>query len=488
MSEKLTGMNGVIVIETESGKEISRVKNTVTKCWEEFIAAMGIDGFYAGMSAIEAGQNFVFSPISQTGNNGLSYYQNSDSLLTIYLLNLSEAEKAALTKDSNNLPVYDSELNIDSSKIVGYATATYTATESKQGYLIPMENTNLINPRRHGLKFKWDTGVLSGTYNAIAIGFNVLKRPYNGMCIYRGLETNNKVLGESSPDGYMIKPGVKNSDGSIVITGENEILLGDSTAVDKGRKILNLATGETTLLSSDDVRYNFPLVKGYYPQLCSGNYFVYSNLSNLFKVDISTKSQTSVGTGTDCFIYNGYIYSKYSNTIYRAYTLDNITYTSSKNLTIANMKIPSEFLESNNGYYFGISSVGNKYLVCYRYNYSTISSYSYPLMKAFICSDPTNIAGSITEMIPFLNTFNGCEILGKKVFFNQVIPHSIAYNNQYTYLNSAGTGSVIVAKNGLKMTTEGLYGNMMSFKVFDENQQIPTGEGLKITYFYTFEQ
>ena len=487
MSEKISGMGGVILVETESGRELAKVKNTVTNLLEEYVAAQSLGFMYAGNSAIEAGENFVFSPIAHD-NYGLTFYPNADSLITVYLLNLSEAEKAALNKSSNILPVYDGEFNIDSSKIVGYATATYTAKEPKQGYLIPTTGTTLANPRCHGLKFQWDTGVLSGTYNAIAIGFNVTKYPYSGVSIYRGLETNNKVLGENASDGYMIKPGIKSSDGSIVITGENEILLGDSSATQYGRKILNLVTGEVTFLASDDIRYGFPLVKAYFPQLCTGNYFVYSDGSSLYQLDLSTKSKSKIATGYDCFIYNGYVYSRYNTTTYRAYALNTLTYASSKNLTIANMNFPPAFLESKNSYAYGISNIGDNYLLTYRYNYGTNDSMSYPYMMALICSNPSDIAGSIIEIVPYLNTFNGSVIAGKKVFFNYIFPHSAIYQNNYYYRNSAGTGSINFKKNGVKMTTEGLYGNLLSFKTFDTDQQIPTGEGLKLTYYYTFEQ
>ena len=487
MSEKISGMGGVILVETESGRELAKVKNTVTNLLEEYVAAQSLGFMYAGNSAIEAGENFVFSPISNT-DFGSNFQVNADGLITIYLLNLSEAEKSALNKNSNILPVYDGEFNIDSSKIVGYANATYTATEPKQGYLIPTTGLTLSNPRRHGLKFQWDTGVLSGTYNTIAIGFNITKYPYSGVSIYRGLETNNQVIGENASEGYMIKPGIQSSDGSIVITGENEVLLGDSSSTQYGRKILNLVTGETTLLSSDDARYGFPLVKAYYPQLCTGNYFVYSDGSGLYKVDLSTKSKSKITTGYDCFIYNGYVYSRYNTTTYRAYALNTLTYTSSKNLTIANMNFPSSFLESKSGYAYGISNIGDKYLLTYRYNYGTSDYRAYPYMMAVICSNPSDILGSIVEIIPYLNTFNGSVVAGKKVFFNNVFPHSTTYKNTYYYRDSAGTGSKGLSKHGVKMTTEGLYGNLLSFKTFDTDQQIPTGEGLKLTYYYTFEQ
>lgn len=176
MNEKISGMGGVILVETESGKTLNHIKNQVTILLEELLAAWGLGSFYSGNSCIEAGQDFVFSPISNS--SGIpNFYYNKDALITVYLLNLSAEERAALSKNSTILPVYDSTFEIDPNKIVGFATATYSATEAKQGYLIPLTGTTLANVRRHGLKFQWDTGVLSGTYNAIAIGFNVTKNP-----------------------------------------------------------------------------------------------------------------------------------------------------------------------------------------------------------------------------------------------------------------------------------------------------------------------
>jgi len=489
MSDIISGMGGVILVETESGKTLNHVKNQVTVLLEEYLAAWALGAMYSGCSAMEAGQNFVFSPIGFT-NGSHDYYSNADGSITAYLLNLSAEERAALSKNSNLLPIYNSSFEIDSNKLVGFATATYTATEAKQGYLIPTTGTTLANPRRHGLKFQWDTGVLSGTYNCIAIGFNVTHRPCNGVSIYRGLESNNQILGESEPKGYMIKPGIKNADGSVVITGENEVLLGDSSANQKGRKVLNLVTGEVTLLSSDDIRYDFPLVNGWFPQLCTGNYFVYSTgIGSLYKIDLSTKTQSTINTGYDCFIYNGYLYSRYNTTTYRAYTLDTLTYTSSKNLTIANMHFPSSFLESKNNYIFGISNIGENYLVVYRFNnYGTSVTVGQDYMMALICSNPSDIEGSIIEILPYMNTFNGAVVAGKKVFFDYYFPHSDSNINDAMYMNAAGTSSKTIYKNGLKMTTEGLYGNLLSFKTFDTDQEIPTGEGLKLTYYYTFEQ
>jgi hypothetical protein len=42
--------------------------------------------------------------------------------------------------------------------------------------------------------------------------------------------------------------------------------------------------------------------------------------------------------------------------------------------------------------------------------------------------------------------------------------------------------------NGCKMCKSGMYGNLFSFHTYEEDQQIPAGQALKLEYYYTFEQ
>lgn len=481
-------LNGYIKVCSESGKVLADVENAVTELWESVVAASGIDNLFCGMSAIEAGQSFICGPVF-VDNQYLNYYYNSDYLFTVYLLYLSEAEKKALNKSSNLLPIYNSSFEVDNDKVVGFATATYQATKAKEGYLQPITGENLMNVKRHALKFKWDVNVLSGSYNTIAIGLNVFTNPYNGITVYRGLEANNTLLGETAAGGYLLRPGVKTTDGSLVITKDNEILLGDGTTVNKGRKVLNLTTGEITLLNIDDPRYDFPLFEGICPQLVINDNLVYSNFSRLYRVDIRTKTSKEItSNGYDAFIYNGYLYSKFgSGTTYRAYSLDTFAYTASAELDASAFNLPDVFLESKTYYDRFISNIGDNYLIVYRFgNYQTNTTNTNSDMKAFICSDLGNAKGSIIEIIPNLNTLSGYIIDGKKVFFNHIIP--FMYFNSAYYRNMSGSSSSTVNKRGLKMTTEGLYGNLISFKTFDEDQTIPTDEGINLTYYYTFEQ
>ena len=193
-------------------KVLVDVENTITELFEEVVAAGSIDMMYGMNSAIEGGQTFLGIQNPEISSD--VYYTTPNYFITVYFLNLGSAELQALTKKSHTLPIYAGDYTLDESKIVGFATSTYTATKPKQGYLDPLKGENLIKHRRHGLRFKWDANVLSGSYNCIAVGMRTDVDRFSGISMYRGVETANPILGEAVARGYWLRPGVKNSDGS----------------------------------------------------------------------------------------------------------------------------------------------------------------------------------------------------------------------------------------------------------------------------------
>ena len=484
MNMKLRGKIKFITEENGIEKVLEEVENSVTELYEENVAAFGIEGLYCGMGAIEAGQTFLSTPTPYYPTTAVNYGRNKNYNICAYFLNLPEATKTALTKKSKTLPLYTSTYEIDDSVIVGYATGTYTATEAKQGYIDAVKGTNLINSRRHTVRFKWDVGVMNGEYNAVVIGMNVMTDKYNGICLYRGIESNNVILGETASGGYMVGPSVKSSDG-VVYTSDTEILLGDSTETKKARKVLDLVSGEETILESTDHRYDFPLHVAHLPQLTVGNYLVFANdLSSVHKMDLTTKAVTSLATGSGMFLYNNYLYVRYNATTFRAYTTDTLTYTSSANLTLANMNIPEEFTAkiSTSGYYMGITSVGNKYMV-YLWKSKTLADV---LDKCLICTDPTDVANSIVEILPQVNTQNAVEINGEMIFFAKEVVSPLYIGGFGTYATDSSTTAV--QKRGVKFSKNSLCGNLFSFKTFDTPKTIETDKPTIIEYSYTFEQ
>lgn len=480
-------LKGKIRVSSDNGV-LSDVENTVTGLFEDLVAAGTVDHFFVGSHPVELGRIFISHYTPSAGSSNTNYYSYPQALFTVYLLNLSQAERESLKKTSHLLPVYNSSFEIDDSKVVGYANAYAVGTANKKGYVQPLDSDFLMNYRRHGLMFKWDADVISGTFNTIAVGMNVMNNRFAGLCMFMGLESNNQALGENAPSGYFIRPGVKNSDGSIVLTNDNEILLGDTTSTQKARKVLNLVTGVITILDTTDPRYDFPLYDCKFPQLCYGDYLIRDGNGTIYRVDLKTKAQSQISSGYGCFIYDGYLYTRYDSSTFRAYNLSNFSYTTSKNLSIANMNFPPEFTASVSYHYMRVSNLGENFLISFQraHTSSDIASFS-DAQKTIVCSDITNIAGSIVDVIPNVNTNMGVKIGNENYFFNNYIPNALTYNSSYTYPNAGGS-SKSLNMFGAKMCRSGMYGNLFSFHTYEEDQQIPAGQALKLEYYYTFEQ
>lgn len=468
------------------------VQNTIAKLFEEMVATGGIDSIYSACNPKEMGESYISSKtpfIDSNGYRSMSIFKHEP--LTVYFLNLDDAEIKALSNNSNVLPVYNSSFELDESKIVGYAYPISAATGSKQGYSEELSGITLINPRRHGQKFRWDANVMSGSYNCIAVGLNVMYSRFPGVALYRGLDCNNTVIGDSASTGYMIRPGVKNSDGSVVITSDTQILVGDGTSPSKGRRLIDLVTGEVTLLSSTDAAYDFPLLDAKYTQQVVGDYLLYDSGNTINRMNIATKAQTSMGTGNGGFLYNGFYYVRadYDYTYFKKYNTS--TWSSTTNdLDLTNMNVPDVLMSKISNPRFSITQLDDTHYLgtCYNTSYFGYPNSNYgEKICGVIFTDITNISGSIVKFLPNLDSCNGCLINGKYYFFSNNILVSNVNKNKYIYRNSSNT-EVTVDKKGVKFTTEDLCGNMFSFHTFETPQQIPAGEAIKLEYYYTFEQ
>lgn len=480
------GLQGYIDMVSDSGKYKVGVKNAITDLLAEVVAHKGIDLDFVLASPFEGGQTHLLT--NGVRQEGSLYNSKNNNLynVTVYLLNLSPAEKASLSSESTVLPIYDSsKLRIDQNKIVGYATANVSASGNKEGYLIPVDGMNLMDYKKHGLQFRWDAGVLSGSFNCIAIGMNVMKdlNIYNGVSLYRGLDNYNFLAGDINTRGNFMIPNVKSADGTVVLTGENEILLGGHTSGDytKSRYVLNLETGEYTALDVSDFRYDITLPQAHSgSQAVFGDYWIYQNSSNYYYVNIKTKaSNTKSGTYGGFFIKDGYLYihSNYSDTSH-TYTF----YAYNKDMSRANsadktITIPTEIYDQSN---LRIYNCGSKFILG---NVKKESSSVGPSIHTLICNNIDNIEGSITEILP--KVFAGCVISykGQPYFFSgDTTDYSDLSTTAHYFIK--GSSSDSFSKRGLRFCTNGMYGNMFSYKIFETDQQIPTGDGLKLQYNY----
>lgn len=491
--EKIKRLQGRIRVLTEKDgieKVLYDVENQVTELMEDLIASFGLDTIYSGMSCIEAGQNFLYmdSPVLDTATRW-NYGKNKNKNLCVYFLNLTDEDKNALSKSSVVLPLYSDTLEIDSDKIVGFATSSYTSSTEKEGYITKLTGVNLINPRRHCLKFKWDVGVMNGSYNAIAVGFNITDAVSTGISIYRGLDISNFVLGETASAGFFLRPGIKTDD--YVITEDYEILVGGTDNAKAARNVINLITGEVTLLESTDARYGLPLYDASLPQTVCGGYFFYqesANYANFYRRPISSSFTSTYQncfaslrySKNSIFAYNGYIYSQKTATEFYAYDPSTLSPVASANLNIEACNFPplmkTTFTTNSNAYTAGIFNIGSNYLVVDRYN-----------GWGLVCSDLTDICGSIVKILPRCNTYNAAVVNGENLYF--IREHADAFfgvNGSALYPTTSGTQYGF--KMGVKMSKDNLNGNMLSYKLFDEPQTISTTKNTLLEYYYTFEQ
>ena len=469
----------------QDNKPISEAVNTITLLWQELVASLGIDPLYGWGSSIEAGQSFA---ITQYPTND-SYFdtQNIDKLVTVYFLNLSQVERNALSSNSNHLPIFNSTGEIDTDKVVGYATFKTSATGTKEGYVQTLEGVDLINPRIHGCQFKWDAGVASGTFNCIAVGANVMVDRFTGYRTGRGIEFNCPVLGETVAGGFYLRPGVKSADGSVVITGDNEILIGDATDVDAARKVVNLVTGEVQNLDSTDSRYGYALIGADNMQMVVGDYLLYTNPTSLVSKNILTGTTKTVdSSGYGAFIYNGYLYAPYSGTAIRAYDPTTFSRVSSADLTSDGIGIPTEFQQDSSSQRLFITQLNDsKFLVACLPTPSADKKAYAP--KAFLCSDISNVSGSFIETVPALSGIGCFEVNGEVWFTSSLVPLTLL-DGQYMYYQSSSGSQVQVQKKGIKLTKQGYYGNMLSFKTYDEDQTLDAAQATYLKYTYSFEQ
>lgn len=480
-------VNGYIKV-VNGGKVLYDGKNTVTELLAEITAAGSIQTMYACASPVEAGQSFIVGKAEYINSYGYPSYAENDYLLTVYFLNLPDVEKKALNSSSHLLPIYNSKFEVDQDKLVAYATMKYSASAGKEGYLTDVSGINIVNPHKHSKRFKWDAGVAVGEYNCIAVGVNVMTDRFNGIKINRSVDFNNTLLGEAVAEGYFLRPGVKTQDGSIVYTTDQEILLGSGDSIKNARRVLNMVTGETSLLETSDHRYNFPLVRAYNTQMVYKDYFLYNSGGSLKRMDLKTKSEDSLISGVyDGFIYNGFAYGTYSSTEIRAYNIDTFSREYSQDLNPSTMNLPFELnknLGNENG--LKITNCGDGFLItCGYQNYTEIEGYD---KEAIICSDITDVGNSIVDIVPQTPEANAYIINGKKYFFTASASSTNTTRGTYYYKQLNSTNTKSIEKTGTKFTTEGLYGNLLSFKTFDAPQVIDGTKELELEYTYSLER
>jgi hypothetical protein len=333
-------IKGIIKFSTDKGKNVE-VQNNTTILGDMYFNAQ-TKRWVAAQRGIEEGFDFIKSVMLSMSNTTATLAGVNDNI-TVYLLNLTQQEIEQLTAESQLLPIYTpGTFEIDHSKIVGWASIDRTSTQAKQGVFTARRADMILDDWVSSLAWNWEAGKATGQFNCIAIGFNVVNTGssrYNGVSIYRGLERNDYLAGETLPSGFMCRPNVTG------ITGPNEILLGDATQGKKARVKVDLVSKTRVELTPGDAAYDFPLSRADWPQLIIGDklyYFIYTD-NYLWVYDMTAKTHTATSISANykqvLFTYGDYIYISSSQSRYYAYNKLTLARSSGNDLYMTDIKL-----------------------------------------------------------------------------------------------------------------------------------------------------
>ena len=468
-------IKGFIHFSTDKGQELN-VQNATTTLGDMYFNAQA-KRWVAAQRGIEEGFDFIKSiMLSMSSTTAILAGVNDN--LTVYLLNLPQAELDALTPDAQLLPIYlPGTFELDHSKIVGWASIDRTSTQSKQGIFAKRAASNVLDEWISSLAWQWDAGKATGSFNCIVVGFNVVNTEsskYNGVAVYRGLESNDFLAGESLPSGYMARPNITG------ITGPNEILLAGTT-VGTARIKYDLVSRTGVELQPGDAAYDFPLSRADWPQLIVGDkllYFVGAD-TYLREYDMVTGVHTTtalyVGYKQILFVKGDYIYiSSTSNRLY-AYDKTTLARVTTGDIYMTDMKLPTDFINSSNySYNYAFANYGNSEDILV-----TVWDVDAKDQRAIVMQDLKT--DSITKILPRVYSAVNYSINNEVYNFEYYIKDEEIYRNLQGLTATLYTG---YGQHGVKMSK--FSGNMLSFKTFDTPQTIASDEVAKVEYAYKY--
>lgn len=376
--------------------------------------------------------------------NGALKFSASGKGLTLYLINSEDV----LNADSNRLPVYDANMKLDATKIIGFAGIKKISDNVKEGVIDRpspsfMADNNLVG---NTWKFDYDKG--NGTFNKICLGSAVLDNRFNGMAVARDFGMDTDVNGNQLY-GFYIRPGVTG------LTGVNEILYGESdndNLACYARYRQNIVTGEWSFIDIADPLYNFKLGRCDTPQVFYNNFLYVLDYTNntLRKINPSTLEETVANVSTyaimykSLFLYDNKICISTGDAIYK---YDPTTLVQGDYILLSNVKLPSEFATTS---FCSIGNCGDNYVVSYS-----------GLNVAVECTNLMDINGSMVD-IHFGMTSAACYIInGKKTYFLRELEDDYSYTYRSGLTSYADDG-----KKSLKISFE-QWGNMLEYNVLD---------------------
>ncbi len=495
---KLEKVNGNLYFTkyNKNSKETYTSKNNLTKLFKNIILGGSISNLLTSLSGSEAGLITISTPFRfNAGSSNINFNSvNKDSLPVIYLLNLTSEEQAALSEDMVKNPLLTPSLVLETEKLVGWASFDYVGTESKRGTLYPQSNylfnSSVIDDGKFGITLNWSPGKLNGTFNTVVLGTNIMVDKLTGAAMCKGIDSANPAINEAAAAGDFLCPNVQTVDG-VIMTGSDEILLGDGASPSTARRVLNLITGEVKEISSSDPRYNAYLFSEPHTYIGGGKILFqegqYTKVLN-YNGTSTSANKTLSSSSTGFAISNNKIYIKnrtQSSCIFNAYNLETLNADSSSDITVN--------LDTS---VFG-TDFRNIYLSNFMGNFLLINQTNADVVPANIPVHGYIFSNISDPMNSFLGTYNGnigSDIIAKDtsgsitkhfyMIFRQFRNNANNTSSDYIFNPNGTTTSVV--RNGCKLVFPGYYGQVLTYSILSSPITINDTQGLALNYMFNF--
>lgn len=292
------GFMQIELYNKESG--ISRIKryNTVTNIGKQFMLAKSASPMLMGFGGSAYGRIEAIDTLggpSSSGDTRDTYrYALQDMGLNNYLVNIPDT----LTVDSKYLNIFDDNLDVDPTKLVGFANNSVSSADSKEGVQDFCKGVHMINSGAVANRWKYAEGVATGTFNYIAMAPGMHGRlKANGFYSKKCISRVNRLDLNSGLNSNFIMPG------AIGLTGVNDVIL-NYTSGGVSRWRYNLVTGETVAVENTEPAFNALMYKSFSQVYIDGYLYVLDDKGAIRKINTTTgvfeKSLSSAASYVDC--------------------------------------------------------------------------------------------------------------------------------------------------------------------------------------------
>ncbi len=438
--QRLEGFMDISLVDRNTNEITYKQHNEITNLGKLLYLSKGPSEIFMSPSGEHRGRYFVKSSFGKLdGLNNVIRHPIWDEGFAVYLANI---DNSGLTAASRILPLYNG-FSVDESKIIGVATFERSVIDAKKGVIVGNKGTHLVGDRQCVRRWRFDSGNANGEFNTILLGSNIRTKRFNGLSIHKGIFYN--LLDGSNPFDFYCMPGVSG------LTASNEILVGSSTSdysINVGAThVLNLDTGDITLLEATDERYGVFLGKVDAPQVLYNGAWYRGQNDDVMRRDLTTGAEIvadQAAVVSTLFEYNGYIYVTYINR-FVALNATTLEAEPAQDILFSSLTLPSEIKADDT---LHVSKHNSNFY------------YSDPTNKiTIVSSDLLNVSGNITEFMP--STYGGgwYTVGSSRIHLVGAIDDDYGACNPITIINNATATQV----NGTVKISYDWFGNMLSY-------------------------